>query len=162
MYKSENFRLMAAYTQKPLEARRSFRRFKRRRARRVVYARCTAHFSLRFGHYDCAPNVFWKTRMQRFFAYYCRGFSFAHYFQKKIVRRLNLQILKPYNQCTQAHAYSSEFSKENSILKISACAAAYSAANHSACANIVAAAALYAASCPDGTFMLPAVKLVQP
>ena len=84
MCKSENFRLMAANTQKSLEARRSFRRFKRRRARRVVYARCTAHFSLRFGHYDCAPNVFWKTRMQRFFAYYCRGFSFAHYFQTRM------------------------------------------------------------------------------
>ena len=30
------------------------------------------------------PKEFWKTRMQRFFAYYCRGFSFAHYFQTQM------------------------------------------------------------------------------
>lgn len=30
------------------------------------------------------PEEFWKTRMQRFFTYYCRGFSFAHYFQTQM------------------------------------------------------------------------------
>ena len=30
------------------------------------------------------PKEFWKTRMQRFFAYYCRGFSFVHYFQTQM------------------------------------------------------------------------------
>jgi len=31
------------------------------------------------------PEEFWKTRMQRFFAYYCLGFSFAHYFQTQML-----------------------------------------------------------------------------
>lgn len=30
------------------------------------------------------PKEFWKTRMQRFFTYYCLGFSFAHYFQTQM------------------------------------------------------------------------------
>ena len=30
------------------------------------------------------PQEFWKTRMQRFFTYYCLGFSFAHYFQTQM------------------------------------------------------------------------------
>jgi len=29
----------------------------------------------------CQPPEFYKTRLQRFFAYYCLNFSFAHYFQ---------------------------------------------------------------------------------
>jgi len=31
------------------------------------------------------PQDFLKTRMQRFFAYYCQGFSFAHYFQTQML-----------------------------------------------------------------------------
>ncbi len=31
------------------------------------------------------PEEFLKTRMQRFFAYYCLGFSFAHYFQTQML-----------------------------------------------------------------------------
>lgn len=31
------------------------------------------------------PEEFWKTRLQRFFAYYCLGFSFAHYFQTQML-----------------------------------------------------------------------------
>ncbi len=31
------------------------------------------------------PKEFWKTRLQRFFTYYCLNFSFAHYFQTQMV-----------------------------------------------------------------------------
>jgi tRNA-dihydrouridine synthase len=31
------------------------------------------------------PEEFWKTRLQRFFAYYCLNFSFAHYFQSSML-----------------------------------------------------------------------------
>ncbi len=31
------------------------------------------------------PKEFWKTRLQRFFAYYCLNFSFAHYFQSQMI-----------------------------------------------------------------------------
>ncbi|MBQ3671092.1 MAG: tRNA-dihydrouridine synthase family protein [Treponema sp.] len=31
------------------------------------------------------PTEFWKTRLQRFFAYYCLNFSFAHYFQTQML-----------------------------------------------------------------------------
>ena len=31
------------------------------------------------------PPEFWKTRLQRFFAYYCLNFSFAHYFQTQML-----------------------------------------------------------------------------
>ena len=31
------------------------------------------------------PQEFWKTRLQRFFAYYCQNFSFAHYFQTQML-----------------------------------------------------------------------------
>ena len=37
----------------------------------------------------------------------------------------------------------------------------YSATNHSFCAPIVSALSLYVCSCPDGTFMLPAVSFSQ-
>ena len=33
----------------------------------------------------CQPEEFWKTRLQRFFAYYCLNFSFAHYFQTQML-----------------------------------------------------------------------------
>ena len=33
----------------------------------------------------CQPAEFWKTRLQRFFAYYCLNFSFAHYFQTQML-----------------------------------------------------------------------------
>ena len=33
----------------------------------------------------CQPQEFWKTRLQRFFAYYCLNFSFAHYFQTQML-----------------------------------------------------------------------------
>ena len=31
------------------------------------------------------PEAFWKTRLQRFFAYYCLNFSFGHYFQTSML-----------------------------------------------------------------------------
>ena len=31
------------------------------------------------------PKEFWKTRLQRFFAYYCLNFSFGHYFQTQML-----------------------------------------------------------------------------
>ncbi len=34
---------------------------------------------------ECQPEEFWKTRLQRFFAYYCLNFSFAHYFQTQML-----------------------------------------------------------------------------
>lgn len=34
---------------------------------------------------SCQPEAFWRTRLQRFFAYYCLNFSFAHYFQTQML-----------------------------------------------------------------------------
>lgn len=34
---------------------------------------------------ECQPPEFWKTRLQRFFAYFCLNFSFAHYFQSQML-----------------------------------------------------------------------------
>lgn len=34
---------------------------------------------------ECQPPEFWKTRLQRFFAYYCLNFSFGHYFQTQMI-----------------------------------------------------------------------------
>lgn len=34
---------------------------------------------------ECQPEEFWKTRLRRFFAYYCLNFSFAHYFQSQML-----------------------------------------------------------------------------
>lgn len=34
---------------------------------------------------ECQPKEFWKTRLQRFFAYYCLNFSFSHYFQSQMM-----------------------------------------------------------------------------
>ena len=33
----------------------------------------------------CQPPEFWKTRLQRFFAFYCLNFSFGHYFQSQML-----------------------------------------------------------------------------
>lgn len=33
----------------------------------------------------CQPAEFWKTRLQRFFAFYCLNFSFGHYFQTQMI-----------------------------------------------------------------------------
>ena len=38
---------------------------------------------------ECQPEEFWKTRLQRFFAYYCLNFSFAHYFQTQMLNAEN-------------------------------------------------------------------------
>ena len=35
------------------------------------------------------PKEFWKTRLQRFFAYFCTNFSFAHYFQTLMLNARN-------------------------------------------------------------------------
>ena len=34
---------------------------------------------------DFQPPEFYKTRIQRFFSYYCDNFSFAHYFKTQIL-----------------------------------------------------------------------------
>ena len=36
------------------------------------------------------PQAFWKTRLQRFFAYYCAQFLFAHYFTRRMLNAKNL------------------------------------------------------------------------
>ncbi len=33
----------------------------------------------------CQPQEFWKTRIQRFFNYYCQQFKFGHYFQSRLL-----------------------------------------------------------------------------
>lgn len=38
---------------------------------------------------ECQPKEFWKTRLQRFFAYYCLNFSFAHYFQTQMLNAVD-------------------------------------------------------------------------
>lgn len=38
---------------------------------------------------ECQPEEFWKTRLQRFFAYYCLNFSFGHYFQSQMLNAKN-------------------------------------------------------------------------
>jgi len=38
---------------------------------------------------ECQPEEFWKTRLQRFFAYYCLNFSFSHYFQTQMLNATN-------------------------------------------------------------------------
>ena len=40
------------------------------------------------------PAEFLKTRLQRFFAYYCMGFTFAHYFQTQMLnaKDCNLRV----------------------------------------------------------------------
>ncbi len=37
------------------------------------------------------PKEFYKTRIQRFFSYYCNQFSFAHYFQSKMLNYKSLE-----------------------------------------------------------------------
>ncbi|MBR1535503.1 MAG: tRNA-dihydrouridine synthase family protein [Treponema sp.] len=37
----------------------------------------------------CQPPEFWKTRLQRFFAFYCLNFSFGHYFQSQMLNALD-------------------------------------------------------------------------
>ncbi|MBQ9630961.1 MAG: tRNA-dihydrouridine synthase family protein [Treponema sp.] len=36
------------------------------------------------------PKEFWKSRLQRFFSYYCTNFSFAHYFRSKMINSKDL------------------------------------------------------------------------
>lgn len=40
------------------------------------------------------PPEFWKTRLQRFFAYYCLNFSFAHYFQSQMLNLKDIEDAK--------------------------------------------------------------------
>ena len=37
------------------------------------------------------PPEFFKTRMQRFFFYYCMNFSFGHYFQKQMLNASSME-----------------------------------------------------------------------
>ena len=49
---------------------------------------------------ECQPKEFWKTRTQRFFAYFCDNFSFGNYLKARMLHAENhteqLQILKDY------------------------------------------------------------------
>ena len=50
------------------------------------------------------PKEFWKTRLQRFFAYYCLNFSFAHYFQAQMLNACDnddarAKILEYFKKC---------------------------------------------------------------
>lgn len=38
---------------------------------------------------ECQPEDFWKTRVQRFFAYYCDNFQFAHYIKSQVLKQKN-------------------------------------------------------------------------
>ena len=40
------------------------------------------------------PEEFWKTRIQRFFNYYCEQFSFGHYFQSKMLNYKGIEEAK--------------------------------------------------------------------
>ena len=40
------------------------------------------------------PEEFYKTRLQRFFAYYCLNFSFAHYFQMQMINSHSVEESK--------------------------------------------------------------------
>lgn len=46
------------------------------------------------------PVEFWKTRAQRFFAYYCNNFSFAHYIQTQM---LNAADIEDSRRCLAAY-----------------------------------------------------------
>ena len=37
------------------------------------------------------PKEFYKTRLQRFFSYYCKNFSFAHYFTNQMINSSNIE-----------------------------------------------------------------------
>ena len=38
---------------------------------------------------ECQPEDFWKTRAQRFFAYYCDNVQFAHYIKSQVLQQKN-------------------------------------------------------------------------
>lgn len=40
---------------------------------------------------ECQPEEFWKTRVQRFFSYYCKQFEFAHYFGSKMMNYFGME-----------------------------------------------------------------------
>ena len=40
------------------------------------------------------PPEFWKTRLQRFFTYYCNNFSFAHYFSSQVLNSTDPEDVK--------------------------------------------------------------------
>lgn len=42
------------------------------------------------------PPEFYKTRLQRFFAYYCLNFSFAHYFQTQMLNAKSIEESREY------------------------------------------------------------------
>lgn len=50
------------------------------------------------------PEEFWKTRLQRFFAYFCLNFSFSHYFQTQMVNSKDnddsrKNVIEYFNKC---------------------------------------------------------------
>lgn len=52
------------------------------------------------------PKEFWKTRIQRFFAYYCLNFSFGHYFQTQMLNHTDndgarKRIKEYFEKCTE-------------------------------------------------------------
>ncbi len=54
------------------------------------------------------PKEFYKTRLQRFFTYFCMNFQFAHYAQTKFVNaaekgidELKIQIKSFFEECPQ-------------------------------------------------------------
>lgn len=59
------------------------------------------------------PVEFFKTRMQRFFSYYCSGFSFAHYFRTKM-----LNAKTPEEACFEIADY---FKRQESDRMIEVC-----------------------------------------
>ena len=42
---------------------------------------------------ECQPEDFYKTRAQRFFAYYCDNFQFAHYLKSRILHQDSLEAM---------------------------------------------------------------------
>lgn len=52
------------------------------------------------------PEEFWRTRLQRFFAYFCLNFSFAHFFQTEMLNaktpdESRARVKKYFSQCGQ-------------------------------------------------------------
>ena len=57
------------------------------------------------------PQEFWKTRLQRFFTYFCQNFTFAHYAQTQFVNAQNNEDLRKkieefFIKCPEERLYS--------------------------------------------------------
>ena len=63
------------------------------------------------------PQEFWKTRLQRFFAFYCLNFSFGHYFQTQMINAKDnddarVKIHEYFEKCPDDKNLNKIFNKE--------------------------------------------------